>query len=338
MSALASKPHETDPKHHFRHLIAGVLGALRDAAAFAPLFIYFFLYWNLKEKRRRIFHFSALSFLSLSLFILLLEVILEVGGKTILTDFLHQTPHLETTILGLFSIAVLLVLAHHQRERQHARTEYVLAEKIWLFLESRGALNEAEFKKLVLPLVADAFSRFPVEHVCLWEPDQENLRIPEDSVFPPIKEDGYLTSLKRGQGVAGLVFEDQRPRYVPRLYLPFNSRMLRQFSLRFPHALKFEISKVRQGQLDVVRPNVSVDAVKPPGDGSPEPFSSFLAVPLKVIDHNDSLGVLCLDFKKTDPLDRAEIKMAAALGIMIAEELRRIRASQRVSAQQADAS
>lgn len=319
-SNVAPGPPGIEPRSHLQQLVRDLIEALRDLLAFTPVFFYFWLYWNLKEKARRLFHIGALSFLSLSLIILVLEITLEFSDKEALLELLHESPTLEPLLIGLFIVAILFVLLHHHKERRHAQTEYRLTEQIWLFLVSRGSRPEEEFIAFALSLVEEAFSRLSVIRVCIWQENGEELTVRPGYVHPTPDKAKFLAILSKREGVASLVFADKRPRYVPRVYFPFNSLPLRFLSWSFPHAWRFEIAPGPGGRLDVIEPKIDQRAVTKPELG----FSSFVAVPM--IDlRGTCTGVLCIDFKKTDPLDRIEIKMASLLGILIADELQRIR-------------
>ena len=141
-------------------------------------------------------------------------------------------------------------------------------------------------------------------------------------MYPETAAPGYLKKLTSGQGIVGLVATDGHARYVPRLYFPVNSLRLGLLSKPFPHALRFEVHRVSSGFVDVRKQKVNVNAVKMP-DAVP-PFKSFVAVPVKAANEA-CLGWLCIDFAKTDPLARVDIKMASILGAIIADELQRIR-------------
>ena len=323
MHSTPGPPDGTDPGRQFLELFKGLAKAAANFLAFAPLFLYFFVYWNLKTKSRQLLHVGALSFLSLSILLLAFEVGLEIVGKDLLVSLIHRYPGAEFLLIAGFALSIFIVLGHHQRERRQARIEHSLAETIWLFLEERGPRGENEFVEFSLQLIKNSFDRHKAKHASLWQQCGQEILILPGFVQPPVTG-GYLTRLESGQGVAGLVLADQVVRYVPRMFLPFNYGFLRRISWRFPHAVKFDIVRASKGYLDIRWAKVNVDAVRFPRDLS-ERFRSFVAVPLRTAN-GACIGVLCIDFDKTDPLGRADIKMASAFGLMMAEELQRIRA------------
>lgn len=309
------------------------LSAAWAALVFAPVFWYTFIYWNAKEFSRRLFHVGALSFFSVSIIFFFAEVVLEFGSSSRLlppnsflasyiSQFLYSS---KPVMVSCFAIASVIFLVHHQKERKHANTEYRLAENIWTLLESRGSATTIQgLVASTLPIINNAFERFSVQRVCFWQPDGEQLVVNDDCIFPDLEgaDETYLRRLKKETGVAGLVYRDMLLRYVPRLYFPFNTSWLRKISMWFPHALTFEVRKVH-GELDIVRPNVDLSAVVVSSNGRPRHLRSFVAVPVKSSD-GKCHGVLCVDFNKTDPLERIDIKMAAVLGMLFAEDIRRL--------------
>lgn len=309
---------ERDPGAYF-------LGLLRTVVKFTPLFIYFFLYWNFKARIRRVLHIGALSFLSISLVILALEVLLELVGRDLLADLFHGFPNQRPLLLAGFVLSTLVVLAHHQRESRHTRQEYLLAEKLWSFLENRDSKDEAAFVAFALRTVKDSFDRHKALHACVWQKQGNEFRI-QDCWTPPEPGDaGYITTLPLGEGIVGLVAADQLARYVPRLHFPFNGRAMRRYAWRFPHALKFEVVRSSAGYVDIAKPKVNVNGVML--GGTPPSFLSFIAVPIRATG-GVCLGVLCIDFARTDPLGLQDIKMASVFGVIVGEELQRIRLAQ----------
>lgn len=318
-------PEERDPAQHFSELFQAAGKAFRAVVSFAPAALYFWGYWPLKEFGRRLLRGGALVFFSLSFLLFVFEISLEFFGAEQVSAWLHefQTPNARIAAHACFALAALVIVAHHWREARHANTEFTLAQTIWAMLESRSEKSETEFVKLALPLVVKAFSRFGVGHVCLWQPEGDGLSIPSGYTSP---NDGRvsLTSLSHNQGIANHVFRDLLIRYVPRLAFPFNSAPLMRAFWQFRHALSFKTRVSDNALPDVDSPKLLIDKVHFPNDWWKDRVRSFVVVPLKASQGN-CIGAMSIDFTRTNPLDREQLKTAASLAILIAEEIIRIR-------------
>jgi hypothetical protein len=298
-----------DPAAEFLDRAGKAASGIRDFIKFTPVVLYFFLYWTPKELVRRAFRTGSLAFLSLSAVLLWIEVIAELGEHQVLR-LVPGSRYLGLPFRVVFTLAVVGLLRHHSRERSHRHSEYLLSERVWEFMITRGAASWDECISTTLPLFFDVFGRFKVSHLSIALPDGEHLRIRPEHVYPPESDPSYYPKLPLHDGVAGHVYTDGKPRYVPRLF--------------FPHAMIFEIRKVEGKHIDIVRPKLDLDAFKTE-DFRKFAFKSFITVPLKPVGHSEIIGVLNIDFKSTDPLDRIHAKTAVFLGVVLADELRRIR-------------
>jgi hypothetical protein len=293
--------------------------------AYIPIAAYF-VYWDRKQKIRRFFQVTALWILSASLLRLFAEAAAEFGGPTVgaaLSKLMAVTRPHQVALSCVFAAAIAYLLFHQFAERKHAVSEYVLAEKVWAFMERRAEERSADaVVEDALHDFVDVFARFGIMHVSVFREHGGTLTISKNEVFPREEDESYFVSLPVKEGVAGRVFDDLRPRYVPRLRFPI-------VPISFPHATIFEVSK-NKGELEMTNPRIDVNVFQHPA-ADPQ-FKSFLSVPLRCLPRHAGdlgcVGVLNFDFDRTDPLDRSDIKAAVFLGRLLGEELVRL---QRVS-------
>jgi hypothetical protein len=312
-----TKPN-TDLAAELKARVGATARVVADLIRFAPVFAYFYIYWKPKELLRRWRRVGALSFLSVSLLLLWLEVLVEVTKHKLIAAVVPHSVAAQWTVLLLFSAAVIVVLLHHGHERRHQHSEFLLAERVWEFMMTRdGSSVDASIRRAT-ELFYDVFRRFGIKHVSVALPEGNELVIREQHVHPPEPSGSYYARLPLDDGVAGLVYKDAQPRYLPRLFFPFGKR-----GVFFPHAMVFEIRKGANHRIDVVRPKLDLEAFKPFGD-PPFAFSSFVSVPLKPVGKRECIGVLIFDFDRTDPLTRMDIKMAVFLGLLLSDELDRL--------------
>lgn len=217
------------------------------------------------------------------------------------------------------------MLIHHVRERQHDQPHHFFGEKVWEFFESRPYKSEDAAIERALRQFHAIFAPFGLVHVSIFRIDGEYLKIHGHEVYPSEADRGYFEPLRPGQGVAGLVYVDMNPRYVPRLFFPWNrSSALSAF---FPHSMKFEIATDDDGTVTLVNPNMDLYVFEPPQQGTLR-YKAFLSVPLKCAQGSkttDCLGVLNFDFDRTDPLTKMDIKSAVFLGALLGDEIDRAR-------------
>lgn len=300
-----------------------LLDLLAEIVRFSPVFIYFFLYWRPKEFLRTWLRVGALGFLSLSLVMLWLDVAAEITQLRFLRFLVPTSQSFRWLVLALFTCSVLSLLWHHHQERKQRYAEFLLAERVCEFMMNRGSLTRDECLTTALRLFHEVFKRFGIKHTSVALPVEEKLCIDFGHVYPSETDASFFDPLSADESVAGLVFTDFQPRYVPRLFFPWNDRKRRPLCVFFPHAMIFEIRKGDLGRVDVVRPKIDLDAFKTTDVGE-FAFVSFVTVPLKPLNRKDSIGVLNFDFKRTDPLSRIDVKMAVLLGMILADELERL--------------
>jgi hypothetical protein len=313
-----------DPADEFRKRSQVLRSDLSDFFRFVPIILYFFVYWTPKEYVRHALRIGALSFLSISAVLLWLEVAAEFAQGQVIHLFVPRAPLLKWGGLALFSVSIVSLLIHHHHERKHRDSEFHLAERMWEFMIKRKTKSWDECIALALPLFFDVFSRCKIRHLSIGLPDTEYIKIEHHHVYPAETDPSYFHALPVKRSVAGRVYADGRVRYVPRLFFPFNSRRRYPWTARFNHAMVFEIKQTADKRLDIFRPKLNVNSFDSAAIAN-FVFKSFVTVPLEPRDSSERLGVLNIDFDTTDPLDRIHIKMAAFLGVVLADELHRIK-------------
>lgn len=315
-----------DPRSEVRSRTADIGRRLIGLLRYIPILGYF-LYWDRKESLRRSLRVGALSVLSFSLVSLWAEVVAEVAGAHSITAAI-ESYELKWPVVLLFSGSVLLLLFYHARERRYHRPQHYLGEKVWEFFEKRPYKSEAALINTALQLFHSVFGAFGIAHVSIFRAEEDVLRIRGNEVYPEEADRGYFEPLRVGQGVAGLVYQDMNPRYVPRLFFPWNRRSAA--STFFPHSMKFEVAGTVQGSITLVNPKMDLYVFQAPQQGSLR-FRSFLSVPLRCAptasSHGQCLGVLNFDFHATDPLSKLDIKSAVFLGALLGEEIERFHGS-----------
>jgi hypothetical protein len=278
-----------------------------------------------KDGLRRALRTGALSVLSASSFLLLAQA----SAKWSQSEFIkiQHRPVFEIIALAILISCVAILFFHHRKELRNRHSELVLAECVWQFMIRRGFSSQDECISTAVRLFSEIYARFGIVHASVALPVNGELVINPKHVFPKENRRSFYQRLSlhdaaSGSGVAGRVFYDGMPRYVPRLFYPFNG-FKRRFSLFFPHAIVFEITKTK-GRFELVNPKLDFDVFET-SFGDPFVFKSFVSVPLRPIEHAASIGVLNLDFQTTDPLARNHIKTAVVLALILADELERIR-------------
>jgi len=301
---------EFDPKRFWRSL---------------PAFAYFWLYWRFKSIARRMLHIGALAYLSASFLFLVAEVGLEIAGNTEIISWLHtaKTPRSVLILELVFIIATIIIFSHHLKELRHRRAEYMLGDSIWALLEGRGLPDEASIIKFSLPLVERAFTQFGVRCVCIWKPTENGMIVP-DGWAHPVSADEILTSLPKDVGIANAVFNSKRAHYVPRMGFPFNSQPLNWLSWKFPNAIILDIIKEIDLLPEVKAEKILRKKVYVTDSWRSDRCRSFLVVPL-FSNENSALGVMSIDFTRTDAIGISQMKTAVSMATLIAEELSRVR-------------
>lgn len=299
--------------------------AVRRAIVFLFVQIYFWL-WSWKKDKAKYFKYSALAVLSLSTISLALEVGLEMAGTGRLTQWIGQALRQSvrykipaSVVLGLFLAAVIYMVVDHYREARKPDYEFNFAMRLCECIESQRILNTQDPQqhvKRALELTYSVFRSAGAKHATLHTPEGGDLVIRQENVFPAETHPDYFVKLKPGEGVAGHVYSDQRVRYMPRVRL---------FWWDFPHAVNFDYSQVpepRTGELRYEfverRPDYFLFQ---PNPQSSRRFEAFLSVPVRLPRNEACAGVLSIDFDRKDPIDKADIVMAAVFGIVLADKL-----------------
>lgn len=323
---MSTRPADHDPKVHFDELRSSAARALLRAIRYLPLFFYFSMYWNRKDSARRAVVTGALWFFSISVVMQFLEVVLELTHKSLAELIPENNLTFKAVFLLLFAFATLAFLTHHSHERHHTRTEHSVTRYIWSLLQSRDtSFTRDSFIAFVLSgIVFRAFVRSGATRVWLWEEQDGKLRVLPGRVYPDSSDSHFVRELEVDQGIAGLVYSDSIIRYVPRTFFPLNRPGFGILSMPFPHAVAFPSTYAVEAQsFDLGPPQVFEDQMILNESTIPRNLRSFVSVPLRVHSTGTSLGVLCIDFSRTDPLGRDELKMAAVFGAIFGEELER---------------
>lgn len=278
--------------------------------------------WSYKSDIRHRLKQSSLFVLVISTVLLAFECILEWMGAErlhrVLVAGLFGHKWLSTIETILFAAAVVFMIWHHRHESKKPAYEFSFVQRMRDLVESRFAEGEKASTTYGLRILYSAFRRAGVQHVSFYSSDSTGttLRINHSDVYPSNVPDSFFVSVAPGTGVAGRVYNDMLPRYVPRL---------RFAKLSFPHAVQFqyteEINQDGLAHLRLEYAEPELDAFTSPRQGLC-PFRSFLSVPIKVAD-NQCVGVLNFDFKRSDPLDKADISMAVVCGLLFGDVLSR---------------
>jgi hypothetical protein len=316
---------DIDPPSYFLNRIRLAIAVVADLIRFSPVVFYFWAYWSNKELLRRGLRTGALSFLSISILCLWSEIIVELTTHQVVAILPH-TPRADAILMVLFTLSVAILVFHHQKELRHRHAEFVLAERLWEFMMRRDTDSWDGCIDTATRLFRDIFERFGIAHVSVALPVDGELVIDPKHVWPREENRWFYERLPLDDGVGGWVYYDGKPRYVPRLFYPFNGFTRHLMQIFFPHAMVFEIKKDPRspGRIELVQPTLDFNVFKT-SVVEPFVFKSFVSVPLKARSSSKCIGVLNFDFKTTDPLIRVDIKTAVVLGLILADELERIR-------------
>jgi hypothetical protein len=254
---------------------------------------------------------------------LFVEVLIEWrGSKTIPELIAHPpVPWLSNILFGLFVVAVAYLLLHHYEESKKPGYEYKFVQKLTQFMQGDEGTIDALIP-VALKLFYEAFERASILHCSVYQVDGNLLKINEEYVYPKTSDPNYFIPLRKGEGVAGLVCEDKKSRYVPRVFFPFRKRWRWVPTFFFPHAVMFDFNRVGD-DLELIHRGLDVFVFKG-SDSVISPFQSFVSVPLKSASQEQCFGILNFDFLRSDPLDRSDIAMAALFGLILGGEIERL--------------
>jgi len=235
----------------------------------------------------------------------------------------HFSPVKKYVLPALLITAVIYLIWHHYSEIWKPGYEFAFLSQLNRFMRDREANeNEEALIPAALKVFHKVFKDSHIQRCSIYTVSNAGLVIPDPYIYPDNVK-GYQISLQVGEGVAGRVFTDGLPRYVPRLLFPFTRVGGLLPSIPFPHAVKFE-SQVKGDTLELGNEALDFDAFKNAYEAEPL-FRSFVSVPLKPVGVSQCLGVLNFDFSAVDALDKSGIAMAFVLGKILADEVSRMR-------------
>lgn len=238
---------------------------------------------------------------------------------------LHYLSFTRTYIVPvLFVLAILYLLWHHYTESKKPGYEFGFVTQLNRFVSDHDKdLREENLIPHALKLFHRVFESYHIVYCSVYTFSDGKLIIPPPYVYPKSNGTDYSMTLNVGEGVAGRVYSDAMPRYMPRLNYPFTTPRKFPPTMSFPHAVKFE-PHLRGEDLELVDEDLDIFSFKEQAEGR-HGYLSFVSVPLKCVETQKCYGVLNFDFRKNDPLDKAGITMASVLGLMLGERLRRFR-------------
>jgi hypothetical protein len=287
--------------------------------------ISYFLQWSAKKEMSKLFRLAAWSFLSVSTLSLAAEVAVEMEGPTkaalalkYVLSAAHKIP--ASVILTACALSALYLIAHHYREARKPSYEFGFAMGLYECLNGERFYPNDNRAQLVrsLELIYSVFKRAGAKHVCLHLPDAEKKEMKNsvENFFPPITDAGYCITLKRGEGVAGRVWQDKKVRYVPRLRLAW---------MAFPHAVPFDYEELQhplasgaKHQFIERRPDFFVFESRSKLDSD---YRALLSIPVRPPGADECSAVLNIEFERTDPIGKEDILMASTFGVMLADVL-----------------
>lgn len=313
----------------------------------------YFKYWSHKTRVRVGLRYTALAVVTLSTTLLLVEISLELTGHerilSSITRFqarvvaaLEQLRAAKPTLFAhlpgsaylvtVLVLAALMILAlylawHNIEEARKPGYEYHFARAINSFLldcrVAHGAGQSIPVFK-ALEVCHFVFKHAGIQHVSLHLPVQGSLVIRPEHVFPT--DPSFSAAiLQPGEGLAGQVYEDEglHIQYLPRMFFPLN---FRYGGWLFPHTAKMQFStvKIKSSSLrlwEVGNEEINPNTFKRIGT-EPIRYRSLLSVPVVSVVDKQLVGVLNLDFGKTDPLDKRGIEMALVFALLLGGEFR----------------
>jgi hypothetical protein len=323
-----SKPHDTCEED--------LREARGKAAEFAAAATYFW-YWNIKTPLRNAFHLGSLRVLQFFTLLLILEVINEIRQQEVLGWIVAAAHKYKTIGLVMFLVAAVLLFWHHHHETKKPEYEYKFVRRLYELIECSRLRGTPATIAEVLQILHSVFVRTGIEHVSIHLANESGvLRIPSDHVFPAGPPAHFFVECQKGEGIAGKVYADKKPRYMPRLFFP---NWTVRGCIPFRHCVVLAIRDPKQGRFRQMRNKIAAKFGKTPkpleSDLVPDGFDlqvfkdnrkgqralfrSLLSVPLLSMIDGKCTGVLSFDFDGTDPLDKAAISMAMILGAVAAD-------------------
>lgn len=297
-----------------------LLKKARDILPFAA----FLGYWELKAAARDKIHRLFAGYALISIFILALEVAAESGGPKFLKsllDAIDQLPSFVRTGGFILFWGGFAVIAWHNfhaiKEKAH---QWTSGDIIWAMFHSKKKDTELAFIREFLPLTMEPFRGFGAFRIAAWRHDGNEAIIPDGYIYSSIEGALPEAPLPIDRSVAGAVLKTGDMHYVPRFGFPFNTGPLKHFSAPFPHSIIFKIKQPKNQQPTINAQGIDRGRVYMRSDRLFVPDRAFIAVPLKKPDQT-VFGALTIDFERTDPLAKAQLKTIAVLARLLAEEL-----------------
>lgn len=292
----------------------------------------YFVVWHRKNKIRDRIRLGSLAIISVSTALLFLKFLIEImGGENILAVITSSTtipvPHVPMfLIIG----AVAYLLFHDIKESQKPAHEYKFVKQLSQFMLDRPQVDPAVDINAVIDSSLRAFhglfkgKKFDRCSFYVLEPESLGTKPRYFFEEPDEGDPNYLLTLKKGEGVAGRVAEDGRARYVPRLFFPICRRRKWSPLLFFPHAVIFGVRRNSEdGSLELFSKGLDPFAFTPPKHGNPS-FRSIVSVPVKSVTE-EVYGVMNFDFRRYDPLNKSDIAMCVAFGLLLGDEIGRLK-------------
>jgi hypothetical protein len=313
----------------------------------------YFFYWSYKTEIRSLLRYTALAIMTLSTLLLASEVLLELVGHESLLRRIHRLnlgivaavdrfraakptlfAHLPATevlvttaLLGFLAAVAIYLLFHNFEEARKPEYEYRFAKVVHsLLLDCRLAHHKGSQPVPILQALEVChfiFRHAKVRQVSLHLLDDKVLRIHPEHIWPPAK-DFRETALEIGEGLAGQIFNDPKLhiQYAPRLRWPINRSYL---GWLFPHSVKLLFSQEPVPKISIKLWQVGSETINNNAfrrlGGDPVHYRSLLSVPVVSIATDEIMGVMNLDFLKTDAVDKADIEKAFGFALLLGSEI-----------------
>jgi hypothetical protein len=223
---------------------------------------------------------------------------------------------------------VLYLIYHDFHESRKPGYEYKFVQQLSNFMQERQK-NVSRIDELVpaaLKMFYDVFRRAKIERCTFYTLEGSLLEAKDHYFVPPTTDARYCYKLTRGVGVAGKVCQDQKARYVPRLFWPVARPRRWASVLFFPHAVIFDFRPGKNGSAELFHKGLDPFAfTHQTQENSNMTFRSIVSVPVKSVSDMECFGVMNFDFVRYDPLDKSDIAMAMVFGLLLGDEIRRLR-------------
>lgn len=260
-------------------------------------FVYIW-FLTLRSNVRAAFERGTTVILTLYVILVVIEVILEVWGRTLGT---HET----WWIRGLFYFLIFLALYTKVREwgAHHQELYFIGAASSVVQLDLSGATTPRSRQETIEELLNVFRGNFELKgalNANFAELIDGHLKV--TAVAPPNAEYDKSLALVEGDGGSGYCYEKGVVVYIPRK--------------RLRHGIVMDVSRARPFQL-VQDLYVSCNV---------EPFNSILSVPVTSGGHR--LGVLNFDSKKGNAFRRIDFQQAAFFGFVLAKFLHEARSGE----------